>query len=213
VLLVGDDWAEDHHDVELQDEKGRRLARARLPQGVAGIARLHELVGGQLGEDAGPEGVAIGIETGRGPWVAALIAAGYTVYAINPRQVARYRERHGTSGAKSDAGDAHMLADMVRTDRHQLRPVAGDSEQAQAVKVVARAHQTLIWERHRQVLWLRTALREFFPAALAAYGDLTAPDVLELLAPPRHAPPRGAAPAIQPARRDPARLPQDPHPL
>jgi transposase len=145
--------------------------------------------------------------------VAALIAAGYTVYAINPRQVARYRERHGTSGAKSDAGDAHTLADMVRTDRHQLRPVAGNSEQAQAVKVVARAHQTLTWERHRQVLWLRTALREFFPAALAAYGDLTAPDVLELLAPPRHAPPRGAAPAIQPARRDPARLPQDPHPL
>jgi hypothetical protein len=125
--------------------------------------------------------VAIGIETDRGPWVAALIAAGYTVYAINPRQVARYRERHGTSGAKSDAGDAHTLADMVRTDRHQLRPVAGDSDLAQAVKVVARAHQTLIWERHRQVLRLRTALREFFPAALEAYGDLTAPDVLELL--------------------------------
>ena len=60
----------------------------------------------------------MGIETDRGPWVAALVAAGYTVFAINPRQVARYRERHGTSGAKSDAGDAHVLADMVRTDRH-----------------------------------------------------------------------------------------------
>jgi transposase len=182
VLFAGDDWAGDHHDVELQDEAGARLARARLPEGVAGVAGLHELIGAHLGEDAGPGQVAIGIETGRGPWVQALIAAGYRVVAVNPRQVARYRERHGTSGAKSDAGDAHTLAGMVRTDGHQLRPVAGDSEQAQAVKVVARAHQTLIWERHRHLLRLRTALREFFPAALAAYGDRTAPDVLELLA-------------------------------
>jgi hypothetical protein len=181
VLLVGDDWAEDHHDVELQDEAGRRLARARLPEGVAGVARLHELIGEQLAADADPGQVAIGIETDRGGWVQALVAAGYTVYAINPRQVARYRERHATSGAKSDAGDAHTLADMVRTDRHQLRAVAGDSAQAQAVKVVARAHQTLIWERHRHMLRLRTALREFFPAALEAFGDLTAPDALELL--------------------------------
>ena len=94
------------------------------------MARLHALVGEHLAGDAGPDQVAIGIETDRGGWVQALIASGYTVYAINPRQVARYRERHGTSGAKSDAGDAHTLADMVRTDRHQLRVVAGDSEQA-----------------------------------------------------------------------------------
>ena len=181
MLFVGDDWAEDHHDVEVQDESGRRLGRARLPEGVAGVGRLHELIGGHLDEDAGPEEVAVGIETDRGPWVQALIAAGYVVYAVNPRQVARYRERHGASGAKSDAGDAHALADMVRTDSHQLRAVAGDSELAQAVKVVARAHQTLIWERHRHMLRLRTALREFFPAALEAFDDLTAPDVLELL--------------------------------
>ena len=182
MLFVGDDWAEDHHDVEVQDEAGRRLGRARVPEGVAGIARLHELVGAHLGEDAGPEEVAVGIETDQGPWVQALLAAGYTVYAVNPRQVARYRERHGTSGAKSDAGDAHALADMVRTDSRQLRGVAGDSEQAQAVKLVARAHQTLVWERTRQVLRLRSALREFFPAALEAFADLAAPDALELLA-------------------------------
>jgi transposase len=182
VLFVGDDWAEDHHDVEVQDESGRRLGRARLAEGVAGIARFHELVGEHLAEDAGPEQVTVGIETGRGPWVQALLAAGYLVYAVNPRQAARYRERHGTSGAKSDAGDAHALADMVRTDAHQLRAVAGDSEQAQAVKLVARAHQTLVWERARQVLRLRSTLREYFPAALEAFGDLAAPDTLELLA-------------------------------
>jgi transposase len=115
--------------------------------------------------------------------VQALIASGYQVYAINPRQVARFKERYGTSGAKSDKGDAHALADMVRIDRDQLRPVAGDSEQAQAVKVVARAHQTLIWERTRTFQRLRTTLREYFPAALSAYADLelTSTDALELL--------------------------------
>jgi transposase len=184
-LFVGDDWAEDHHDVELMDATGRRLAKARLPEGVAGIARLHAMIGGQLGEDAEEEDagqVEVGIETDRGPWVQALIAAGYTVFAINPLQAARYRERHGVSGAKSDAGDAHVLADMVRTDSHQLRPVAGDSAQAAAVKVVTRTHKTLIWERTRHTQRLRHALRDYFPAALEAFEDLDAPDTLELLA-------------------------------
>jgi hypothetical protein len=181
-LFVGDDWAQDHHDVELMDASGRVLARRRLPEGVAGMARLHELIGQQLGEDAEDAEVVIGIETDRGPWVAALVAAGYVVFAVNPLQASRYRERHGVSGAKSDRGDAHMLTDMVRTDSHQLRAVAGDSPDAGAVKVVARAHKTLIWERTRQVQRLRYQLREYFPAAVEAFADLDAPDALELLA-------------------------------
>src|SRR3954447_25340822 len=130
--------------------------------------------------------VKVGIETDRGSWVAALVAAGYEVYAINPMSVARYRERHSTSGAKSDAADAHLLAEIVRLDRHHHRPVAGDSEDAEAVKLVARSHQSLIWDRTRHVLRLRAALRDFFPAALEAFADLDAPDVLELLAKAPH---------------------------
>jgi transposase len=182
LLLVGDDWAEDHHDVEVQDETGRRLAKARLPEGIAGIARLHAMIGQHVGDDDEPVEVVVGIETERGPWVQALLAAGYQVYAINPLRVARYRERHSVSGAKSDPADAHTLADMVRTDRHQLRPVAGDSDLAEAIKVVTRAHKTLIWERTRHTLRLRRALLDFFPAAVTAFDDLDAPDTLELLA-------------------------------
>ena len=181
-LFVGDDWAEDHHDVELMDAAGRVLARKRLPEGVAGMARLHELTGQHLGDDGEDAEVVIGIETDRGPWVGALVAAGYVVYGVNPLQASRYRERLGVSGAKSDRGDAHMLADMVRTDSHQLRAVAGDSPDAGAVKVVARAHKTLIWERTRQVQRLRHQLREYYPAALEAFDELDAPDALELLA-------------------------------
>ena len=187
VLFVGDDWAEDHHDVEVQDAAGRRLGKARLPEGVAGIVGLHALIG-QFADPDDPAGsgqVLVGIETDRGPWVTALVAAGYRVFAINPMQVARYRERHTTSGAKSDAGDAHALADMVRTDAHQLREVAGDSALAEGIKVVARTHQTMIWDRQRHVLRLRSMLREYFPAALGAFegvlGDLAAADVLALL--------------------------------
>ena len=182
MLFVGDDWSEGYHDVELMDAAGRRLVKARLPEEVAGMARLHAMIGEALGEDAEVAEVAVGIETDRGPWVAALVAAGYTVYGINPLQVARYRERHSVSGAKSDAADAHTLADMVRTDSHQLRPVAADSAQVEAVKVVTRAHKTLIWERTRHTQRLRHALREYFPAALAAFEDLDAADALELLA-------------------------------
>ena len=180
-LFVGDDWAEDHHDVELMDAAGRVLAKRRLPEGVAGMARLHEMIGQQLGEDADDAEVVVGIETDRGPWVAALVAAGYTVYGVNPLQASRYRERHGVSGAKSDSGDAHMLTDMVRTDSHQLRAVAGDSADAEGIKVLARTHKTLIWERTRHVQRLRHQLLGYYPAALEAFDDLDAPDTLELL--------------------------------
>ncbi|MGI5229388.1 IS110 family transposase [Actinoallomurus sp. CA-142502] len=182
-LFVGDDWAEAHHDVEVMDASGRRLAKARLPEGVVGMTRLHAMLAERAGQVADEDvEVVVGIETDRGPWVGALVAAGYTVLAVNPLQAARYRERLAVSGAKSDSADAHMLADMVRTDSHQLRPVAGDSPQAEAVKVVARTHKTLIWERTRHTQRLRHALRDYFPAALVAFEDLDAPDTLELLA-------------------------------
>ena len=180
-LFVGDDWAEDHHDVEVMDEAGTVLAKKRLPEGVAGMTGLHELTGRFVPGDAGDAEVVIGIETDRGPWVAALVAAGYTVFPVNPLQASRYRERHGVSGAKSDGADAHMLADMVRTDSHQLRPAAGDSPEAEAIKVVARTHKTLIWDRTRAVQRLRHQLREYFPAALEAFEDLDVADTLELL--------------------------------
>jgi hypothetical protein len=179
-LCVGDDWAEDHHDIEVMDEAGQVLARRRLPEGVAGIGQLHELIGRFVPADGDAE-VQVGIETDRGPWVAALLAAGYTVFPVNPLQASRYRGRHGVSGAKSDGGDAHMLADVVRTDAHQLRPAAGDSAAAEAIKVLARTHKTLIWERTAVVLRLRAQLLAYFPAAVAAFEDLDAPDVLELL--------------------------------
>jgi transposase len=154
MIFIGDDWAEDHHDVYLMDEAGRRLASRRLPEGLTGIRQLHELIAAHVEE---PEQAVIGIETDRGLWVGALTAAGYQVYGINPLAVAHYRDRHHVSGAKSDASDAKLLADLVRTDRHNHRPIAGDSPDAEAIKVLARAHQSLIWTRTRHTNALRSA--------------------------------------------------------
>src|SRR6478609_2180054 len=178
MIFVGDDWSEDHHDVCLMDHAGKRLASRRLPEGLTGIRQLHELIAAHV-ED--PEQVVIGIETDRGPWVGALTAAGYQVFAINPLAVARYRDRHHISGAKSDASDAKLLADLVRTDRHNHRPIAGDSPDAEAIKVLARAHQNLIWVRTRHTNGLRSALREYYPAALEAFDDLADRDALAIL--------------------------------
>jgi len=178
MIFMGDDWSEDHHDVYLMDQAGKRLASRRLPEGLTGIRQLHELIAAHV-ED--PEQVVIGIETDRGPWVGALTAAGYQVYAINPLAVAHYRDRHHVSGAKSDASDAKLLADLVRTDPHNHRPIAGDSPDAEAIKVLARAHQSLIWTRTRHTNALRSALREYYPAALVAFDDLAHGDALGVL--------------------------------
>ena len=182
MLFIGDDWAEAHHDIEIEDEAGRLLVRKRLAEGLAGVTLLHELIAEHLDPSGEPDQVLVGIETDRGPWVQALLATGYLVYAINPLQVARYRERHSPSGAKSDAADAHLLAEIVRLDRAHHRRIAGDSEIAEHVKIAARAHQTMIWSRVRQVNTLRSLLREYYPAALSAFGtDLAGRDALAVL--------------------------------
>ena len=199
MIFVGDDWAEGHHDVCLMDEGGTRLAARRLPEGLPGVGVLHEMVAEHT-SDAGE--VVVGIETDRGLWVGALVGAGYRVYAINPKAVSRYRDRHSLGGAKSDRADAKLLADLVRTDRHNHRRVAGDSPDAEGIKIVARAHQNLIWARVRHTNQLRNALREYYPAALETFGDLADRDTLAILGraptpsvgarPDRHPDPRRA---------------------
>jgi transposase len=165
LVFVGIDWAEKHHDVCIVDLEGEILTKGRVADGVEGISKLHEMVAAHIEE---PEEAVVGIETDRGLLVGALIGAGYEVFAINPLSVDRYRDRHSTSGAKSDPGDAKVLADIVRTDRHNHRQVAGDSELAEAIKLLARTHQSFVWQRQRHVNRLRSTLREFYPQALEA---------------------------------------------
>jgi transposase len=178
MIYVGDDWADDHHDIWVMNEKGERLAGGRTPEGWTGIAAFHQLVAPHAET---PEQVAIGIETDNGLWVQALNSVGYQVYGINPLSASRYRDRHGVSGAKSDAGDAKILADLVRTDRHNHRRLAEDSSAVEAIQVLARAHQSLVWARTRHSNTLRSGLGQYYPAALAAFSDIDSRDALAIL--------------------------------
>jgi len=178
-VFVGHDRAEAHHDVFMMDAVGKKLSGGRLLEGIEGVARFHEMVAAHVDD---PDEVTIATETDRGLFVAALVAAGYRVLAVNPLSTARYRERHVTSGAKSDPGDAKTLAELARVDGHNHRPIAGDSVLAEAVKVLARAHQSLIWTRQRQTNQLRSTLREFYPAALDTFDNLASGDTLAVLA-------------------------------
>ena len=185
MLFVGIDWAEDHHDICVMDPEGRVKSKGRVSNDLVGVAKVHDLIAAAVPEDGESDDilpvVMVGIETDRGLLVRALVAAGYVVKAVNPLAVDRYRDRHRVSGAKSDPGDAYVLADMVRTDGHQHRTMAADSDLAEAIKIVARSHQSAIWSRRRFANQLRSALREFYPAALEAFPELTAGDAIGVL--------------------------------
>jgi transposase len=188
-ITCGIDWAENHHDVAVMNDKGEVLARRRIGVGVAGFGELMALLAGHT-ED--PCTVAVAIETDENLIVVALQAAGLTVFPINPRAAARYRERHGQAGKKSDPGDAALLADVLRTDRHQHRALPRISENAKAVKALARQHQEAVWALHQTVCRLRSVLLEFYPQSLQAFPNLQHKAALAVL---------GAAPTPGQAQR------------
>jgi transposase len=182
--FCGIDWAEDHHDIALVDRDGGLLARARITDDAAGLARLLELLAGH--GDSAEEPIPVAIETPRGLLVACLRVTGRQVYPVNPMAVARYRDRHSIAGRKSDKGDALVLANILRTDLHAHRPLPADSKLAQAAAVLARAQQDAVWDRTQAHNRLRSHLREYFPGFLAAFaaakGGIMRPEARAVLA-------------------------------
>ncbi|WP_327250255.1 IS110 family transposase [Streptomyces sp. NBC_01244] len=166
-IFCGIDWAEGHHDIALVDQDGSQVAKLRISDDSAGFHALIELL--TRHGDSAEHPIPVAIETPRGLLVAGLRATGRQVYAINPLAAARYRDRASVSRAKSDAADARVLANVLRTDRHAHRPLPDDSEAGQAVAVLARAHQDAIWDRQQMMNRLRSHLREYYPAALIAF--------------------------------------------
>jgi transposase len=173
------DWAESHHDVALADEEGTVVARVRIETDTDGFTELLALIAQHGGS---PQETPVAIETDKNLLVVALARAGFTMYPINPRAVARYRERYSQSGRKSDAGDAALLADVLRTDRHQHRALPAISDDALAVKALARQHQEAIWALHQTTSRLRSVPLEFYPQALQAFPNLGHQAALSILA-------------------------------
>lgn len=166
-ITCGIDWAENHHDVALLDEAGQLVGKRHINDDAEGFRQLLSLLA-EAGD--GPENhIPVAVETARGLLIACLRATGRKVYSINPTAVARYRERHRVARAKSDHADAVALANILRTDADVHRPLPADSELAQAVTVLARAQQDAVWNRAQLNNQLRSHLKQYFPAALAAF--------------------------------------------
>jgi transposase len=193
-LWCGIDWAEGHHDIALINDSGAVLVKERISDDIAGFGRLTELV-----LDHRPDGLSrlpIAIETAQGLLVAALRSAGADVFPINPLSVSRYRDRYSPSRAKSDSADAIVLANILRTDRDNHRRLPQDSDQAQSIRVLARAHQDAIWDRQQITNKTRSLLRQYFPAFLDTFDDLTTMGARVVL---RLAPTPAAAAALRPS--------------
>ena len=159
------------------------LARRRISDDAAGLAALLALLAEHGDTPDAP--VPVAIETPR-LLVACLRATGRKVYPVNPMAAARYRDRHSVAGKKSDRGDSFVLANVLRTDLHAHRPLPADTELAQAIAVLARAQQDAVWDRTQACNRLRSHLREYYPAFLAAFaplkGGITRPEARAVLA-------------------------------
>src|SRR6188508_236311 len=184
AVFCGIDWAEDHHDIALVDQDGALLVKRRIGDDAAGFTALLQLLA-EAGDDPDAP-IPVAIETSHGLLVAGLRATGRPVFPINPMSVSRYRDRHSVARKKSDAGDALVLAHILRTDLAAHRPLPADSELAQAIAVLARAQQDAVWERTCAHNKLRSLLREYYPALLAAFapkrGGILRPEARALLA-------------------------------
>ncbi|MHC6630507.1 IS110 family RNA-guided transposase [Streptomyces globosus] len=183
MIFCGIDWAERTHDVALVDDSGQILAKRHITDDAAGYRILLDLLAEYGDTEESP--IPVAIETSRGLLVAVLRTGRRQVFAINPMAAARYRDRHSVSRKKSDPGDALVLANVLRTDMHAHRPLPNDSDLAQAVAVLARAQQDATWNRQQIANQLRSLLREYYPAALAAVeawkNGLCRPEAHEIL--------------------------------
>jgi len=168
-VFCGIDWAENHHDVALVDERGQLVVKSHIGDDAAGLATLLTLLAEHGDNPTDP--IPVAIETSRGLLVASVRATGRPMYAINPLAVSRDRERHTVARAKSDHADAVVLANILRTDADVHRLLPSDSELVQSIAVLARGGQDAVWNRQQIANQFRSLLREYFPAAIEAFKD------------------------------------------
>jgi transposase len=164
-LYAGIDWASKTHAICVVDDQGGIVVRfeiANTGKTFTGLVkRLAKL---------GVEGVAI--ERCDGPLVEALLDGGHQVFVITPRQVKGLRSRYSGSGAKSDAGDAYLLADVLRTDGHRLTALTQDSEATQVLRALSRTRKQLVESRVGLVNQLQAELERCFPGAIGLFARL-----------------------------------------
>lgn len=169
MYYVGIDWADDHHDIFITDDSGRKLSSFTITHNAEGVRSLQDKLGKLI---AAKEQILIALETPKNLLVYSLLDQGYTVYALNPKSVDRYRDRYRTSGARDDSFDAMVIANILRTDRHQFKPILPDSDLVRELKILTQDQQRLIRLKTKLINQIQSCLKDYYPLALRFFSDI-----------------------------------------
>ena len=184
TFFAGLDWASQIHVVCIIDEQGEVQERLDVAHDAAGLASLLQ----RLKHWGRPP---IAIERPSGLVVDTLVEAGLTVVPIHPNAVKATRPRYRSHGAKSDASDAYLLADLLRTDGHRFKPLAPQSDEIHALRALVRGRDDLVATRVQLANQLRSLLDSFWPGAAAVFADIDSPIALAFIE--RYSTPESAA--------------------
>lgn len=174
TFFAGLDWASQTHAVCLIDEHGTVCEHFDIAHDAAGLAELRRRL-----TAAGSPPVAI--ERPSGLIIDTLVESGFTVVPIHPNVVKATRPRYRSHGAKSDASDAYLLADLLRTDGHRFKPLAPQDEDIRALRALVRGRDDLVATRVHLANQLRSLLESFWPGAAAIFADVDSPIALAFI--------------------------------
>jgi transposase len=176
--FVGIDWATEKHRVCLLDDKGKCVVERDVAHAGDQLSELCSWL--QQKTTAQSDAIGVAIETPRGPVVETLVERGFQLFAINPKQLDRFRDRFTVAGAKDDSRDAHVLADALRTDRHAFRRLAIDDPLVIMLREWSRMRDELTQERTRLINRLHQQLWRYYPQAETLTDDVGAEWFLDL---------------------------------
>ena len=175
--FVGVDWGSEEHQACLLDTHGTIVGERKCSHSAVGLAELGDWI---LSIAGAAEAVAVAIEVPHGPVVDALFDRGFLVYAINPKQLDRLRDRFSVAGAKDDRRDAYVSADGLRTDRHLFRRLQVADPRLIELRAWSRLAEELQEERVRLSNRVHQQLWRYYPQMLRLTDDLAATWFLEL---------------------------------
>lgn len=176
-IYVGLDWAAETHAVCVLDHAGHQLCAFTVEHSADGIASLIR----RLAKHGDPSNVQIGIERPNGRLVDLLLEAGHPVVPVSPNAIKTWRDGEVLSGAKSDAGDAAVIAEYLRLRNHHLRPVPPYSDETKALRTVVRTRDDIVDMRVAATNQLAALLDAFWPGAKAIFADIESPIALAFL--------------------------------
>ncbi|MFO7165992.1 hypothetical protein MHAS_04819 [Mycolicibacterium hassiacum DSM 44199] len=177
IIYVGLDWAAATHAVCVLSAVGKILAQFMIDHTADGIATLIR----KLSKFGDPADVHIGIERPNGRLVDLLLEAGHPVIPVSPNAIKTWRDGEVISGAKSDAGDALVIAEYLRLRHHRLRPAAPYSSSTKALRTVVRTRDDVVAMRVAATNQLSALLDDHWPGAKAIFADVESPISLAFL--------------------------------